>query len=131
MVVVKPVFGAAGEGILFVSDVEVLKSYDFAMGDVILEEFLALDRSSDGIVLSPAVHYFGSTPVGRGLRRLAPLAGQQGLPADVHARHDQDPQGPQAQRSRRVRLSQRGRAALFDRRQHGPLQRRPLPKGVP
>ena len=67
MVVVKPVFGAAGEGILFVSDVEVLKSYDFAMGDVILEEFLALDRSSDGIVLSPAVHYFGSTPVGRGL----------------------------------------------------------------
>eukprot|EP00043_Microstomoeca_roanoka_P020483 m.250105 g.250105 ORF g.250105 m.250105 type:complete len:1262 (-) comp17172_c3_seq3:208-3993(-) len=66
-VVVKPVFGAAGEGILFISDVEQLKTYDFAMGDVSLEEFLTLDRTADGIVLSPAVHYLGETTFGKGL----------------------------------------------------------------
>eukprot|EP00730_Choanoeca_flexa_P011131 TRINITY_DN2367_c0_g1_i1.p1 TRINITY_DN2367_c0_g1~~TRINITY_DN2367_c0_g1_i1.p1 ORF type:complete len:1263 (+),score=411.59 TRINITY_DN2367_c0_g1_i1:79-3867(+) len=66
-VVIKPVFGAAGEGILFVSDVEELRRYDFPMGQVILEEFLMLDRTEDGIVLSPAVHYLGASIFGNGL----------------------------------------------------------------
>eukprot|EP00056_Hartaetosiga_gracilis_P005169 m.82069 g.82069 ORF g.82069 m.82069 type:complete len:1309 (-) comp12075_c2_seq1:42-3968(-) len=66
-VVVKPVLGAAGEGILFISDVEQLRTYDFPMGDVLLEEFLQLDRSEDGVVLSPAVHYYGNALVGKHL----------------------------------------------------------------
>eukprot|EP00049_Salpingoeca_infusionum_P017289 m.352412 g.352412 ORF g.352412 m.352412 type:complete len:1261 (-) comp16516_c0_seq1:279-4061(-) len=66
-VVIKPVFGAAGEGILFVSDVESLKQYDFPMGQVILEEFLDLDRCADGVVLSPAVHYLAASQFGEDL----------------------------------------------------------------
>ena len=56
-VVIKPVFGAAGEGILFLNSMEQLKMYDFPMGEVCLEEFLDLDKASDGLVLSPAMHY--------------------------------------------------------------------------
>ena len=67
MVVVKPVFGAAGEGILFIDNVEALRRYDFPMGQVVLEEFLSLDRTRDGIVLSPAVHYFGAHQFGTDL----------------------------------------------------------------
>jgi hypothetical protein len=37
------------------------------MGQVILEEFLTLDRTDDGIVLSPAVHYLGGSIFGNGL----------------------------------------------------------------
>jgi hypothetical protein len=55
--VIKPVFGAAGEGILFLNSVEQLKMYDFPMGEVCLEEFLDLDKAEDGLVLSPAMHY--------------------------------------------------------------------------
>jgi len=63
-VVIKPVFGAAGEGIEFVSSGDYLASYSFPMGDVCLEELLELDRADDGVVLSPAVHYFGTSIVG-------------------------------------------------------------------
>jgi len=66
-VVIKPNFGAAGEGIIFVSEEEQLKLYDFPMGDVLLEEKLNLDKASDGIVLSPAVHYMESKLVGKAL----------------------------------------------------------------
>jgi len=44
-VVIKPVYGAAGEGIEFVSSAERLANYDFPMGDVCLEEMLDLDRA--------------------------------------------------------------------------------------
>ena len=64
---IKPVFGAAGEGIIFASDDEILHRYDFPMGQVILEEFLNLDRTADRIVLSPAVHYLGKAQFGKGL----------------------------------------------------------------
>lgn len=66
-VVIKPVFGAAGEGIMFVSSVEELKIYDFCMGDVCLEEFLNLDKAPDGLVLSPAMHYNEGVLIGKGL----------------------------------------------------------------
>ena len=66
-VVIKPIFGAAGEGIKFVKGSDPLKVYDFPMGDVVLEEFLNLDKTEDGIVLSPAVHYMGNAFVGEGL----------------------------------------------------------------
>ena len=54
-VVVKPDFGAAGEGILFLDSEEQLRMYDFPMGNVSLEEFLDLDKSADGLILSPAM----------------------------------------------------------------------------
>eukprot|EP00960_Hanusia_phi_P045811 757441-Hanusia_phi.AAC.1 len=44
-VVVKPIYGAAGEGIIFVSDVEALQTYDFPYGIVCLEEKLDLDKA--------------------------------------------------------------------------------------
>jgi hypothetical protein len=66
-VVIKPVFGAAGEGILFLNSVEQLKVYDFPMGDVCLEEFLDLDKASDGLVLSPAMHYNEGVLLGKDL----------------------------------------------------------------
>jgi len=66
-VVIKPVFGAAGEGIMFVSSEEELKIYDFCMGDVCLEEFLNLDKAPDGLVLSPAMHYNEGVLIGKGL----------------------------------------------------------------
>jgi hypothetical protein len=56
-VVVKPIYGAAGEGILFMSSEDELRTYSFPMGDVCLEEHLNLDLAPDGIVLSPAMHY--------------------------------------------------------------------------
>ena len=56
-VVVKPIYGAAGEGILFMSSEAELRAYTFPMGDVCLEEHLNLDLAPDGIVLSPAMHY--------------------------------------------------------------------------
>jgi len=56
-VVVKPIYGAAGEGILFMSSEAELRGYTFPMGDVCLEEHLNLDLAPDGIVLSPAMHY--------------------------------------------------------------------------
>eukprot|EP00960_Hanusia_phi_P000025 502-Hanusia_phi.AAC.2 len=66
-VVIKPVFGAAGEGIIFCSELEQLKMYDFPMGDVCLEEFLDLDKAPDGLVLSPAMHYNEGVLIGKGL----------------------------------------------------------------
>ena len=67
MVVVKPVFGAAGEGILFLNTEEQLRMYDFPMGDVCLEEFLDLDKAADGLVLSPAMHYNEGVLLGKDL----------------------------------------------------------------
>jgi hypothetical protein len=66
-VVVKPHFGAAGEGILFLNSEEQLRMYDFPMGDVALEEFLDLDKSGDGVVLSPAMHYNEGVLLGKEL----------------------------------------------------------------
>lgn len=66
-VVVKPVFGAAGEGILFLSSAEQLKMYDFPMGEISLEEFLDLDKAADGLVLSPAMHYNEGVLLGKDL----------------------------------------------------------------
>jgi hypothetical protein len=67
-VVIKPVFGAAGEGILFINNVEQLRMYDFPMGEVCLEEFLDLDKSEkDGLVLSPAIHYNEGVLLGKDL----------------------------------------------------------------
>ncbi|CAG9463223.1 unnamed protein product [Pedinophyceae sp. YPF-701] len=65
--VIKPNLGAAGEGIIFVTEREQLAMYDFPMGDVCLEEFLNLDCAPDGVVLSPAVHYMEGMLIGRGL----------------------------------------------------------------
>jgi len=62
--VIKPVLGAAGEGIIFVEDEAQLPAYDFPMGAICLEEFLELDRAPDGVVLSPAVHYMEGMLVG-------------------------------------------------------------------
>ncbi|EKX35003.1 hypothetical protein GUITHDRAFT_146829 [Guillardia theta CCMP2712] len=56
-VVIKPIYGAAGEGIIFVSDVATLQSYDFPYGVVCLEEKLDLDKAPDGVAISPALHY--------------------------------------------------------------------------
>ena len=50
-VVIKPVFGAAGEGILFPRTEEEIVNYHFPMGPVNLEEFLKLDVAPDGVVL--------------------------------------------------------------------------------
>jgi formate-dependent phosphoribosylglycinamide formyltransferase (GAR transformylase) len=66
-VVVKPIYGAAGEGIIFVRSVEELRAYTFPMGDVCLEEHLNLDVAPDGVVLSPALHYNEGELVGEDL----------------------------------------------------------------
>jgi hypothetical protein len=66
-VVIKPIYGAAGEGILFVSSAEELRAYTFPMGDVCLEEHLDLDVAPDGVVLSPALHYNEGALVGEDL----------------------------------------------------------------
>eukprot|EP00003_Mantamonas_plastica_P026614 TRINITY_DN549_c0_g1_i12.p1 TRINITY_DN549_c0_g1~~TRINITY_DN549_c0_g1_i12.p1 ORF type:complete len:2034 (-),score=774.81 TRINITY_DN549_c0_g1_i12:60-6089(-) len=58
-VVIKPALGAAGEGIIFVDNEEELANYKFDYGEVSLEEFVDIDRASDGIMLAPACHYFG------------------------------------------------------------------------
>lgn len=57
--VIKPISGCAGWGILFISTAEELMTYDFPMGEVLLEEMLNLDLTEDGLVISPAVHYLG------------------------------------------------------------------------
>lgn len=61
----KPVFGAAGEGIFFPESEDELRTYDFRMGQVLLEEYCDLDFTSDGVCLSPAVHYIGKETVGQ------------------------------------------------------------------
>jgi len=66
-VVLKPVYGGGGEGVLLIDEVEQLRMYDFPMGDVMLEEFLELDTAADGLVLSPAMHYNGGAMLGQGL----------------------------------------------------------------
>ena len=66
-VVVKPIHGAAGEGILFLKSIEELREYTFPMGDVCLEEHLNLDVAPDGVVLSPALHYNEGDLVGEDL----------------------------------------------------------------
>ena len=66
-VVVKPIHGAAGEGILFLRSEAELRAYSFPMGDVCLEEHLALDVAPDGVVLSPALHYNEGELVGSDL----------------------------------------------------------------
>jgi hypothetical protein len=66
-VVVKPIYGAAGEGILFLSSADELRAYTFPMGDVCLEEHLCLDVAPDGVVLSPALHYNEGELVGEDL----------------------------------------------------------------
>jgi predicted ATP-grasp superfamily ATP-dependent carboligase len=66
-VVVKPIHGAAGEGILFLKSVKELSEYTFPMGDVCLEEHLNLDVAPDGVVLSPALHYNEGELVGEDL----------------------------------------------------------------
>ena len=57
--VIKPIFGTAGFGIIFIDSIKELKEYAFPMGDVLLEEMLNLDFTDDGLVISPAVHYIG------------------------------------------------------------------------
>jgi hypothetical protein len=66
-VVIKPMAGSAGEGIIFTDSRDDLQKYDFPMGDVVLEERLEIDCAPDGMIISPAVHYFGNTILGRGL----------------------------------------------------------------
>jgi hypothetical protein len=68
-VVVKPVLGASGEGVLFFSNREDLVRYDFSMGEVLLEERLVIDTVKDEYSqrfeeVSPAVHYAGDRVVG-------------------------------------------------------------------
>jgi beta-aspartyl-dipeptidase (metallo-type) len=63
-VVIKPLTGAAGVGIVFPSSVDELKLYDFRHGDVLLEKKMDLDCAQDGIVLSPALHYMKGRLVG-------------------------------------------------------------------
>jgi hypothetical protein len=58
--VIKPITGCAGCGIVFIDTVEELESYDFPMGEVLLEEMLNLDLTVDENVISPAVHYLGT-----------------------------------------------------------------------
>lgn len=58
--VIKPIFGTAGYGIIFISSVKELEDYDFPMGEVLLEEMLDLDLTDDGLIISPAVHYIGT-----------------------------------------------------------------------
>ena len=57
--VIKPIFGTAGFGIIFINSIKELNEYNFPMGDVLLEEMLNLDFTDDGLVISPAVHYIG------------------------------------------------------------------------
>jgi len=63
-VVIKPVHGAAGNGILFPTSHEEIVAYDFPMGDVCLEEKLELDYAPDGAEFSPAMHYLDGEWVG-------------------------------------------------------------------
>jgi len=63
-VVIKPVFGAAGNGILFPTTEEEIAAYEFPMGDVCLEEKLKLDLSPDGTEFSPAMHYIDGEWIG-------------------------------------------------------------------
>lgn len=58
--VIKPITGSSGVGIIFIDTLEDLISYDFPMGEVLLEEMLNLDFTEDGLVISPAVHYLGT-----------------------------------------------------------------------
>lgn len=58
--VIKPITGCAGWGIIFIDTLEELLNYEFPMGEVLLEEMLSLDLTEDGLVISPAVHYFGT-----------------------------------------------------------------------
>ena len=56
--VIKPIYGTAGYGIIFIDTENEILNYDFPMGEVLLEEMLNLDYTDDGLVISPAVHYF-------------------------------------------------------------------------
>ncbi|EGD83405.1 hypothetical protein, variant [Salpingoeca rosetta] len=62
--VIKPVFGAAGEGIVFVSSAAELTAYTFPMGQVSLEEFLPLDKADDDMEIAPAIHYMAKEVIG-------------------------------------------------------------------
>jgi len=63
-VVIKPLKGATGVGIILKPSQQVLETYDFPLGPVNLEEFLSLDLDQDGEAVSPAFHYMGNRLVG-------------------------------------------------------------------
>ena len=56
--VIEPIYGTACYGIIFIGTEDEILNYDFPMGEVLLEEMLNLDYTDDGLVISPAVHYF-------------------------------------------------------------------------
>jgi hypothetical protein len=57
----------AGTGVTVVHSRDVLESYDFPFGPVAFEELLELDRDSEGMVISPAVHYMSGNVIGKEL----------------------------------------------------------------
>lgn len=61
--VIKPVAGLDGEGVLHVVDEDPLALYDFPFGDVSLEELLLLDRwdGSSEMASTMAVWLYDST----------------------------------------------------------------------
>ncbi len=59
-VCIKPLSGATGVGIVLKPSLEDLKSYDFAMGPVNLEEYLDLEVDDRGEAISPVLHYMGN-----------------------------------------------------------------------
>lgn len=65
-VLVKPVHGSDGDGILFfsVDDDEAFQNFAFEMGTVVMEEKLNLDRNVDGSEVSVVTHYFGDGLLG-------------------------------------------------------------------
>lgn len=61
--VVKPIFGATGEGIRFVDNPAELGAYEFPMGSVVLEEHLAVDENRNGVI-APSVQFIGKHVLG-------------------------------------------------------------------
>ena len=69
-VVIKPLKGATGVGIILKPDMTALEAYDFPLGDVNLEEFLALDLDEQGEAVSPAIHFMGNRIVGHSVDQI-------------------------------------------------------------
>ena len=57
---IKPVHGSTGEGIQTLRSAADILSYEFPMGDVLLEEKMNIDRDGQGNEIAPSVQYIGN-----------------------------------------------------------------------
>ena len=56
--VIKPIYGTACYGIIFIGTEDELLNYDFPMGEILSDEIFNLDYTDDRLVISRAMHYF-------------------------------------------------------------------------